>query len=226
MIGWLVAAASEVPEADAFLSPLERAALARLAVPKRRADYRLGRFVAHRALDRAWARDHGADPPRWCVRPAEDGAPEAFTEDGAPAPFAVSISHSEGLGACAVAPRACAIGCDLERIAPRSDALVRQFFTGAEQARVRAVRDPARAATLVWASKEAALKSLRAGLREDTRAVEIAWDPSAEAEDAWWSTTATYEGRALRGALRVIERGEGGWAFALTSEPHVDLRAL
>ena len=52
-IRWLTCALTEVPKDDAWLSPTERERQTRLTVDKRRNDWRLGRFTAKRALERA-----------------------------------------------------------------------------------------------------------------------------------------------------------------------------
>jgi 4'-phosphopantetheinyl transferase len=162
---WLLQAAADVPRDDDWLSPIERVRLGQLRIAKRRADWRLGRWTAKHAAAAAL----GVGYARIAVIATESGAPLALL-DGVPAPVAISLSHAAGRGLCAVASPGVAIGCDLECIAPRRAAFLRDYFTAAER---RQVGTDARRATLVWCAKEAVLKAIGEGLREDTRAVEV-----------------------------------------------------
>jgi 4'-phosphopantetheinyl transferase len=119
------------------------------------------------------------------IRARDGGAPEALI-DAAPAAWELSLSHRGGVGLCALAGRGAALGCDLERIEPRSDELVADFFTPAEQHLVSRVSGAARdrLVALIWSAKESTLKALGEGLRLDTRSVEI--DPQPEREGSEW----------------------------------------
>lgn len=168
----LVLPASCVPAGDRWLSATERGVLAGLRFPKRRADWRLGRWVAKRAIGAARGREAG---PGIEILTAPSGAPEARVHGAVDDPPPLSISHAGGWGACVVGrTRSARIGCDLEVVARRSPAFVRDYFTAAEQARTAASgaeRD--RVACLTWSAKESCLKALRTGLRRDTRSVEL-----------------------------------------------------
>jgi len=163
---WLIGSLRDVPETDDWLTTAERVRLAQLHIAKRRADWRLGRWVAKRAVGAAL----GCAPARIAVIATESGAPLAL-RDGVPAPLALSLSHAAGRGLCAVAPPEVGVGCDLEPLAPRSAAFVRDYFTPAEQHRIAG---DDRLATLFWCAKEAVLKALRDGLRRDPREAEVA----------------------------------------------------
>jgi 4'-phosphopantetheinyl transferase len=175
-VRWLLAEIGDVPEGDGWLSPAERQHLQTLRLPWRRADWRLGRWTAKRAvglyLDTAG---------RVEIHPAPDGAPEAFL-DGAAAPVAISLTHRAGRAVCAVAPAGTRLGCDLEIVEPRSEAFLADYFTPAE--RSYAEQDRPLLANLTWSAKESALKALREGLRMDTRSVEVSFQ---EGEDGGWS---------------------------------------
>jgi 4'-phosphopantetheinyl transferase len=201
-LGWLVCACDEVPASDDWLSPHERDRLAAMRLPKRRADFRVGRWAAKSAVRATMA--NGSDGPVCAtrvagleesvcaltssgpevmshvpraqdleIRAAPDGAPEVFLSGG-PAPWAVSIAHSGGRGLAVVAAPGVPFGADLETVEPRSPAFMEDFFLASERAWVGSHPESARAAaaTLVWSVKESVLKALRTGLREDTRAVE------------------------------------------------------
>jgi 4'-phosphopantetheinyl transferase len=175
---WLQTIA-DVPAHDEWLDDDEQETLARLRVAKRRADWRLGRWTAKGALA-AFAEDDGP----WSIRADPDGAPRAYLR-GARAPFVISISHSAGRGACAVArdepASSVLLGCDIEAVEERSTDFLDLFFTDRERARIHAAADArVRLATLAWSAKESALKALREGLRADTRSVEIELDGPPE----------------------------------------------
>lgn len=180
-IRWLLATAGEEPADDAWLTPAERETLDRLRLPHRRADWRLGRWAAKQAVA-AWLDEQGKlFPGKIEIRPAPDGAPEAFL-DGAPLPVAISLTHRAGRAACAIVPAGTAVGIDLERIEPRSDEFVQDYFTPTEQELI--AKDRLLHPTLLWSAKESALKALREGLRMDTREVEVGLG-EGEGSDGW-----------------------------------------
>ncbi len=174
-VWWLEQSEAEMPVADDWLHPGEKLRLANLRFPKRRTDWRLGRWTAKRAV--AAYLKAPSDPEtlaRIEIRSAESGAPEVFLDNG-PSEVSISITHSNSVAACAVGPSQISIGCDLELIEPRSDAFLTDYLTEAEQALVKRVPADERAvfSNLLWSAKESALKLLKAGLRLDTRCVEV-----------------------------------------------------
>jgi 4'-phosphopantetheinyl transferase len=174
-VRWVEQSLADVPSDDAWLSPAEKRRCEGFHIPKRRADWRLGRWTAKRAVA-AYLRVP-CQPgllTRLEVRAAVSGAPEAFLDDD-PAKVSISITHCDGIAACAIAPSKMTIGCDLELIELRSDAFLRDYFTASEQLLVMRGSAFERAinSTLLWSAKESALKALKAGLRFDTRSVEV-----------------------------------------------------
>jgi 4'-phosphopantetheinyl transferase len=198
----------EVPAGDGWLSRPELEVQAGLRFPKRRAEWRLGRWTAKRAIAEALGDDAPASGVE--IRADPDGAPRTLAGNQ-PLPVSISISHREGRGLCAVVlDPAVAIGCDLELIEPRSDAFVADYFTVAERAFVRASNpnDRALAANLVWSAKESALKALRQGLRADTRSAEVDL-PRLAGLDGWTAfsvrhATGTLHGWSIRQAELVL----------------------
>jgi 4'-phosphopantetheinyl transferase len=176
---------ADVPADDAWLSPREAAWIARMRFPKRRGEFRLGRWTAKKALALHLGRpadDLGAIE----IDRAADGAPAPLV-DGRPADAYVTMTDRADQAVCLVGPPGPALGCDLELVEPRSDAFVGDFLTTAEQRLVAAAGDAdARSllANLVWCGKEAALKVLRTGLRRDTRSVEVSL-PDGPLVDGW-----------------------------------------
>ncbi|MGA9565606.1 MAG: 4'-phosphopantetheinyl transferase superfamily protein [Candidatus Korobacteraceae bacterium] len=174
-VWWLEQSVTEMPLADDWLSPSEKLRLADLRFPKRRTDWRLGRWTAKQAVT-AYLKAP-SDPQtlaRIEIRSAESGAPEVF-RDNDPCGVSISITHSTGIAACAVAAAQVSIGCDLEFLEPRSDAFLTDYLTEAEQALVNRVAQDERVvfSNLLWSAKESALKLLKVGLRLDTRCVEV-----------------------------------------------------
>jgi 4'-phosphopantetheinyl transferase len=189
-VGIRLVAAADVPAGNVWLGPRERDVLGALRFPKRRADWRLGRYAAKRAA------------AAWLGRPSEPLALaelEVLADDsGAPrlhssgaAPIALSLSHRVGWALAAVAPPDVALGCDLELVEPRSAAFLADYLTPRERAFVAAggPRDVALRTTLVWSAKECALKALREGLRLDTWSVELAARDGGQ-ECGWWRVAA------------------------------------
>jgi 4'-phosphopantetheinyl transferase len=194
-VSWLLQHLSDVPDADQWLSPSEREVLARFWAPKRRRDWRLGRWTAKRALARMGvANVVEADPTSWTrmsVRATQAGGPCALLDETGLDWF-VSLSHSGEYGFCAVARRPAVVGCDIETVGRRGEEFVVDWFTEAERGMVRAAAtddERSRAITLVWSAKESALKALGVGLRLDTRQVEVELTDAGHrpAMEAAWS---------------------------------------
>jgi 4'-phosphopantetheinyl transferase len=177
---WLEQTAADMPAENDWLSPAEAMQFGGLRFPKRRGDWRLGRWTAKRAV--AAHLNLSADASALAVvkiRAAPDGAPEVFLA-GQPAAITISLSHCAGTAICAVMPSLAAVGCDLERIEPRSNSFFEDYFTPEEQAMVLRMPEAARPwlLTLLWSAKESALKALRVGLRANTRSVAVSLSDS------------------------------------------------
>jgi 4'-phosphopantetheinyl transferase len=202
-VHWLEQTSADLPAEDDWLSANEAIRLNGMRFAKRRADWRLGRWTAKRAV--SIYLNLPADPrslARIEIRPASSGAPEVFLGNE-PAPVTISISHREGRAACAIAGPAVMLGCDLEIVEPRSDAFAADYFTAEEQ-ELLAQASPAdrlRLLALLWSGKESVLKALRVGLRLDTRLVTV--DPIdallPAGENSWCPLHAHYEGHDFQG---------------------------
>jgi 4'-phosphopantetheinyl transferase len=179
---WHRAGAAEVPADDEWLTSSECAVLARLGVAKRRSDWRLGRWTAKSLV--AVVLDVPVSSVE--VRAAGDGAPDALV-DGAEIDWSLSLSHRDGIAVAAIASPPTRVGIDLETLESRSDAFVREWLSGDEQATLpidRAARDLH--VLRCWTGKEASAKVLREGLRLDVRKAVVtagsaaaAWAPLA-----------------------------------------------
>jgi 4'-phosphopantetheinyl transferase len=170
---WFEQNMASVPQGDAWLSVHELKHLLSLRFPKRRADWLLGRWTAKNAVAFCLNLSAGPESLRDIeIRPASSGAPEVFISDE-PADVTISISHREGVAACALARQGVLLGCDLEIIEPHGDAFAADYFSAHEQALLSAAPKEAHnpLVALLWSAKESALKALREGLRLDARGV-------------------------------------------------------
>ena len=170
---WLEQKHGDVPADDEWLTPPEREQLERLHVPKRRLDWRLGRFTAKCAIAAYlhWPTDR-IDQIE--IRRTPNGAPEATILDQPPAP-SISISHCSGVGMCLLGPAGTAIGCDLELVEPRTRQFIKTFFSKHEEAELSwlAYKESSIATNIIWSAKESYLKATGEGLTRDTREVEV-----------------------------------------------------
>ena len=201
-IFWIIQNLSDVPEEDAWLGEKERVTLSRFQVPKRRNDWRLGRWTAKQAA-RGFLGELSPDRDEMEIVAGEDGAPELFLPGGSPAPVSISISHSNGRGFCALHSERQAIGCDLEMIERKPLDFFEDYFTPAEIAFCgrQSVEFYPAACYLVWCIKEACLKILREGLRRDTRSVQV--EAVFPAEEGVW--------RGWTGHCMITSRNFQGW---------------
>jgi 4'-phosphopantetheinyl transferase len=186
-IYWQEQNESDVPGANNWLGTSELLRLSSLRFPKRRSDWRLGRWTAKRAVAICLnIPDDRQTLARIEIRAAPSGAPEVFL-DNEPANSTISLSHSSGRAICAVGPASVALGCDLEQVESRSHAFLSDYFTAEEQALIcRApAADRPRLLALLWSAKESALKALHAGLRLDTRSVSVRLDGIGFADPDW-----------------------------------------
>ena len=208
-VNWLTQRFEDVPDDNRWLSARELTVLDKLHNPKRHQDWRLGRWTAKRVV--ADCLGLGDDLAQVEIIAADDGAPEIFL-NGAPAGISVSISHSSGCGFC-VASTEVAVGCDIEGLERRSDEFITDYFTDEESALCRngPPQQLALLSTLIWSAKESVLKVLRAGLRLDTRSIEITLG-ATETGQGWQQ----FKARLSRG----IRKFEGMWiaqrGFVLT----------
>jgi len=218
---WLIQTTSDVPGDSDWLSPGEREVLGNLRYVKRRADWRLGRWTAKRAVFLfAKTASRPAEATDIEIIAAEDGAPEAHVS-GKPVDIAVSISHSGGVGFCVVAVGGLAVGCDVELAQKRSDRFVADYFTPEEAATVTTAPPDERAAlaTLIWSAKESALKVMRKGLSRDTRSVAVEFERDADGR-LWNRLQVAHAGPA---GFEGWWRQDGDLVFTLLADTPIDI---
>ena len=179
------------PHKSTFLSDSEADRLATLTTEKRRRDWLLGRWTAKRLLQTViWETSHTTVPlDLITVANNADGVPTIASQlplvDGQ---YSISLSHSHGQAlVTAVAKPNWPIGCDIEKVAPRGEAFIDDYFTETEALLVRQVAGAQRdlLTTAVWSAKESVLKALHLGLSVDTRAVACLIDPVERPSDSW-----------------------------------------
>ncbi len=178
MFYWLEQRESDVPSGDAWLSRAERERSESMHVPKRRSDWRLGRWTTKLALASFYQLP--ADPEVLAeieLRAADSGAPVLFHR-GEMSSVAISLSHSCGNAFVTIAPSGRNIGCDLEKIEPRSAAFIEDYCTESELHLIDVVapEDRPLLVNLLWSAKESVLKLLGVGLRGDTRSISVLID--------------------------------------------------
>lgn len=156
---WVLAEPREPGEVPVPLGEAERALLAEMPWPLRRAEWLAGRRVAKRLLERAL----GLDPLRTQVLPLDSGAPR-ISFDGAPRlELVLNLSHTKGWAVAAVATSR--VGVDVcddvdgERIAR----IARRVFSEGEAEACGAFQSRETQAA-VWAMKEAGLKLFIGGV--------------------------------------------------------------
>lgn len=172
---WHEQSKEDVPAGVEWLSAAEIGHLRRLRIPKRIADWRLGRWTAKLALAHTIEVGRGlAELASIEILPAKTGAPVASI-GGRDLSWNISLTHTSGRAACAVSSAEIAVGCDMEAIEEREPAFLADYFTQQEQRAFAAAAPMDRAVlvTLFWSAKESALKLLQEGLRVDTRTVSV-----------------------------------------------------
>ncbi len=181
---WCKRSSQDVPATKDWLHPSEQTVAAGFKFSKKRNDWLLGRWTAKNTVKAFLKKSHpGLTFSQIEVRAAEDGAPEVFVEHG-PLPVFISLSHSNGVGFCTIAQPGTALGCDVEKIEPRSDAFIDDYFTKEEIAGFTAFSGkPELCANLIWSAKESALKAIRSGLRIDPLLVEVNFNHSPNFEN-------------------------------------------
>jgi 4'-phosphopantetheinyl transferase len=158
------------------LSAPERKVYAGLAYPKRRREWLLGRWTAKRLLRLSLPRYGELSLRAITVGNDPDGAPFLSVDGEGRLPMSLSISHRQDRAFCTLSPSAAPlIGADIELIEPRDPVFVHDYFTIREAQLVQCCPPSARdtLVTVIWSAKESVLKTLRLGLRADTRRVEI-----------------------------------------------------
>jgi 4'-phosphopantetheinyl transferase len=177
-------------DAERFLSVPELDRLSEMRFPKRRGEWLLGRWTAKNLAVQTLPAIQGRGLLEFSVLNHPKGAPFFASLEGNRIPAALSISHRDDRAFCAVCTEPdLLLGVDLERIEPRSDGFVTDYYTENEQDFIRGLSSEGKDTwvTASWSMKESVLKALGLGLRVDTRQVEMGsftqvedFDPSTQ----------------------------------------------
>ena len=158
-----------------FLSPAELQKLSTLRFPKRRNEWLMGRWAAKSLIQSIPAYQHfSLDEIE--IQNGSEGAPYFRSPGGSASPDCLTISHSGRFALCALALGSdLRVGADLEKIEPRTETFIQDYFSPAERQLVDTYPAEIRATVvnLIWSAKESMLKALGVGLHWDTRQVEI-----------------------------------------------------
>jgi 4'-phosphopantetheinyl transferase len=213
-IYWNLIHRSQIPQDHpmGFLSKSESIKLSGLHFPKRRADWLLGRWAAKALVYSLPAyRQYSLDEIE--IKNTPEGAPYIQPVGGGVARECLSISHSDPFALAALSPDPrLRIGVDLERIEPRSDIFLEDYFTRTELELMFSFPAAQRAllANLFWSIKEAMLKAVGVGLRRDTRSVEVYQMDGLFSKDGSWHRLRVREAECphRNWAACVQQRGE------------------
>ena len=213
MIHWLLQSLDDCPEIAGAKAPAgllcgqEQKRLGTLKIEKRRRDWLLGRWTAKHLVQGYLSAAQGEIVDLAAIRIAneEDGSPFCELLDAAAGgqrlPVSLSISHSHGHSLCALCSQSTqagvtwSLGCDIEWIEHREQSFVNDFFTAQEVRDVMATPVEQRDArvTAIWSAKEAVLKSMRTGLRIDTRRINCQFAAPGSGAAEWTPLTVTVD---------------------------------
>ncbi len=208
----------QVPAQLDWLTAGERARADGFRFEKRRRDWLLGRWTAKIALLEIAGLSH-RDIARIEIASAPDGAPLPMLGDER-CGVQLSLSHSNDRAFSTVLQGTAALGCDIERVEPRSQGFIETYFTAAEAERVERA-DPGfrdTLVTMIWSAKESTLKALRTGLKADTRSVEVINDAAGRGGD--WKTARTTE--ATAGQFSCLWRRDGRFVLTIVTRGSVE----
>ncbi len=186
-----------------LLNPPELEVLAGFRVPKRRRDWLLGRWTAKHLVQKHLEDTSPSVAPLSSIHIGNDadGAPYAALLSAPQQPYSlnrlaisISISHSGHRSLCALWPALDAqVGADMELVEAREWSFVESFFTEHEIAAAGAAEQPDVVVTAFWSAKEAVLKTLRTGLRVDTRRISCAIPTIGLHSDQWTPISITLD---------------------------------
>lgn len=163
-------------EPPVYLAVEELARLADMRFPKRRTEWLHGRRTAKKLLQRFHPVCSSLPLSEIIIKNEFTGVPYPCRQNGGQMAGCLSISHRDRIAVSALTlVPFLRVGVDLEKVEARQASFVADYFTPMEFERVYILPpdDRLKTITLIWSAKEAALKALGQGLRQDTRTVEI-----------------------------------------------------
>jgi 4'-phosphopantetheinyl transferase len=204
----------------------EQAIYANLKTEKRRHDWLLGRYTAKQLIQQVAHQQTGQTIPlgAFSILGRDDGSPAVVWDE----PLlrfdcTISISHSAGRAFCALVERNdLPLGADVERIDARVLGFIGDYLTTAERELLAQTPEAGRPlhATAIWSAKEAVLKALRVGLKQDTRSLSCLIQPVVVPPDDWELFTTRWENWTLEQPSPLLSgwwRVDDGFVLALAS---------
>ena len=197
-----------------YFSQQEIEKYSRFRYPLRKASWIQGRMAAKLLLSHIGRTGIPKELNQIEIGNEDSGSPYyAIAGEGKNPLSCLSISHSGSIAFSAVildSPGR--VGVDVEKIETRADEFLETYFTPAELAQVsnEAPEKRALVVNIIWSAKEALLKVRRAGLRVDTREVEI--QKISGGKDEGWNFLLA---RAFNRGWRVGWQCRGEYVFTL-----------
>jgi len=182
-----------------LLSQAEQAIYTTLKADKRRSDWLLGRYTAKHLIQQVAEQRAGQTIPltAFSILGRADGSPEVVWDTPAHGfDCTISISHSADKALCALVERnGWPLGADIEQISPHIMGFIGDYLTATERALIRQTAEALRPlhTTAIWSAKEAALKAMRIGLKQDTRSLSCLIGPIESPPDDWTPFTIQWE---------------------------------
>ena len=209
------------------LTAAERARAARFHFERDRRDY----TAAHALVRRVLATLDGRPPASLPFGTGELGKPYLLAADGTASRWAFSLSHADGMVACAVAGRP--VGIDVERLdhAAAVDTLATHVCSAAEIERLEGLEPARRRERFIelWTLKEALLKAAGVGLSFpldqigfDIRPGDaIVLDAPATVDSHAWAFTLFTPGPFHRLAVALRRQGSAAVSVRFTRVDHL-----
>jgi 4'-phosphopantetheinyl transferase len=232
-IQWLLQSKAGIARSTTIFQPAnlltqaEQAVYANLKADKRRHDWLLGRYTAKQLIQQVAAQRTGQTIPlnTFSILGRPDGSPEVVWDDP-PDNFActISISHSADMAFCALVERAnWPLGADVERIDRRIMGFIGAYLTAAERELIEQTVERLRPlhTTAIWSAKEAVLKALRVGLKQDTRTLSCLIAAVTTAPNDWTSFVVQWEEEPEERPLTGWWRMEGDFILAMAVQTEI-----
>ena len=132
----------------------------------------------------------GLDPAQVAILPDDRGVPWLEHDDRGRLHFSLSVSHTTGVAAAALARLPILVGIDVERPIASPFSIIRDYFTESEASQCAApnTEEVRWRAAEIWALKEAGLKALGTGLAAPTSSV-VVCSVGADPTSSGWNGT-------------------------------------
>ncbi len=159
---YIITKTTEVPDAETFLTGMEFSQYKHFAVEKRAQEWLAGRYAVKQLASEFF----NLPFKKMQVKNAKNGMPVLQADGGNH--LTISISHRGDYAVAAISLTGDLIGIDVEKIEPRPQRWVEQYFNKEEL-----IANDDGYLTELWAKKEAVLKLLGVGLTIPTTQIKI-----------------------------------------------------